>query len=548
METKAQGAGAEKVLGPGDVRVGRVLRRIVIVASSVSMALALLALAGWVTGELLLASVRPGFIPMAPNTAAAFLLLGATLCDVRHRTKLPRVVALVIMAIAVHALLIGRGASRGQLGPFPLGVMSPVTAATFLVAGAALFSLSTQRLRPWAVPFALLTGTVGLTSVLGYVYGSPLLYQGSVIPLALTTGASFLAIGVALVARLGPRAWPTQMFVGTSVRARMQRVFVPVVVLVTLAQGWLAILIASGPLSHPALFAAALAAASVPVVVFAISRLSRRIGGVIERSEDERRHAEEQRARLEERERSASALARQKEDLTRLVVHDLKNPLSTIVMGVDLLSTRFSGDKDASDLAREVLAAADAMDRMTLDILDISRSEDGALLPRRQPVDLPALLDRIVRSMRLRLRARGTEVVISSSLAQPQISADPQLLQRVVENLLDNCMKYAPPARPIIVSVQEAGQDWVDLLVSDEGPGIPPEARAQVFEKYSRLERDAAQGVRQSRGLGLAFCRLAVEAHGGRIWVESNDPIGSRFCIRLPRTAASGSPSRTSPA
>jgi signal transduction histidine kinase len=311
-------------------------------------------------------------------------------------------------------------------------------------------------------------------------------------------------------------------------------VFVPTVVLLTLVQGWLALMIASLPVHNPAVLAAFLAALTVALVTLLVSKLSARIGAVIEDAEGRRLKAEEQRARLEERERATAALARQKEDLTRLVVHDLKNPLMTIVMGVDLMTARVRGDDRFAEIAGHVVAAAQSMDRMTLDILDISRSEDGALLPRPQPMDLHGLVADVVASMRLRTTERHTEVTVTPTGSGPVILGDPQLLQRVVENILDNTLKYAPAGRPIRVDLRDVSGAGVEIRVSDEGPGVPPESRERIFERYARLDRDEGCGARQSRGLGLAFCKLAIEAHGGRIWVEENQPRGSRFCIRLP--------------
>ncbi len=299
--------------GSGDPAPGRsivLLRRVTVAASLAAMALAALALAGWATGNLRLASVRGDFIPMAPNTAACFLLLGAALLGRSSRPGFPRAVAFAVAAVAAHALVVESvesggpgGGAGGRLGPFPLGVMSPVTAAAFLVAGAALFAQTLPRGRPLAGPGALCVCAVGLVTTLGYAYGTPLLYEGSVIPLALSTGASFLAVGAALLARLGPAGWPVRALVGPAPSARMMRVFVPAVVLLIVAQGWLAILIARGPLENPAVFAATLAAVTVAGAAFVVARISRRTGRAIERTGESRLLAEQRRARLDERDR-----------------------------------------------------------------------------------------------------------------------------------------------------------------------------------------------------------------------------------------------------
>jgi signal transduction histidine kinase len=112
----------------------------------------------------------------------------------------------------------------------------------------------------------------------------------------------------------------------------------------------------------------------------------------------------------------------------------------------------------------------------------------------------------------------------------PKVAADSDLILRVLTNLLDNATKFTPKGGNITLSVERTRQE-VLFAVSDSGPGIPPESRLRVFDRFARLE--SAEGVKGT-GLGLAFCKLAVEAHGGRIWVESETGYGSTFCFTLP--------------
>jgi signal transduction histidine kinase len=100
--------------------------------------------------------------------------------------------------------------------------------------------------------------------------------------------------------------------------------------------------------------------------------------------------------------------------------------------------------------------------------------------------------------------------------------------------LLDNCVKYSPAGSAIEIEVRTESDGFLELRVKDQGAGIPPEFRSRIFEKYVRLERNMQTAAHRSMGLGLAFCRMAAEAHGGRIWVEENQPRGSCFCVRLP--------------
>jgi two-component system CheB/CheR fusion protein len=107
------------------------------------------------------------------------------------------------------------------------------------------------------------------------------------------------------------------------------------------------------------------------------------------------------------------------------------------------------------------------------------------------------------------------------------------LLRRILENLVDNALKYSPAGGAIHLEARRC-EDTIELRVRDEGPGIPRCAREKIFQKYMQLDQDVLVQHRPGRGLGLTFCQLAAEAHGGRIWIEDNEPRGSTFCVRLP--------------
>ena len=223
---------------------------------------------------------------------------------------------------------------------------------------------------------------------------------------------------------------------------------------------------------------------------------------------------------------------RQKEELSALVVHDLKSPLTAILCNIQYLVTKAKLADDDRDALREVLSAADAMHRMVVNLLDISRSEDGTLVPKLTEVDLVALIEEIC-AVAMR-RSEERKLKLTNEVSVRTVRADSDLLRRLIENLVDNGLKYTE-AGAIQVRAQLCGDGSVEIRVSDEGPGVPEEDRERIFEKYVQLDRDAgAQAARSSRGLGLAFCRLAAEAHGGRIWVETNHPRGCSFCVRMP--------------
>jgi signal transduction histidine kinase len=227
---------------------------------------------------------------------------------------------------------------------------------------------------------------------------------------------------------------------------------------------------------------------------------------------------------------------RQKEELTQLVVHDLKSPLTAITGNVDFALSEPGMPPDSRAALGDALGAAHTMLRMVMNLLDISRSEDGALLPQIEPVELAELLGRVRRRMERQAAMRKQELRLEVP-PELRVHADPDLLRRVVENLIDNSCKYSPQKAAIRIEAAALDDDGgeCEIRVRDEGPGVPPALRERIFEKYVRLVGDEEPGTRTSRGLGLSFCRMAVEAHGGRIWVEDNHPTGAVFCVRLPR-------------
>jgi len=238
---------------------------------------------------------------------------------------------------------------------------------------------------------------------------------------------------------------------------------------------------------------------------------------------------ERARAALERTNRELQATQRLKDDLTAFIVHDLKNPLTTIMALTDLIE----GD-EALDVgqvqadAGEIRAAAERMHRMVLDLLDLQLAEDGSLELDFASVPVAELLDEVAGSVRR--RAPGVEVGhVPGGLT---VRGDRSYLFRMLVNLVDNCVKYGPRDGRILLRGAEAG--GVRISVEDEGPGVPEDLREIIFMKYSKLERDAGRRASDSRGLGLRFCRVVVDAHGGRIRVEDAEPRGARFVVTLP--------------
>ncbi len=231
------------------------------------------------------------------------------------------------------------------------------------------------------------------------------------------------------------------------------------------------------------------------------------------------------------------AQQRRRDELAGFLVHDLKSPLAAVLGNAEfLLDSRAAPADDVREATRDIVEAAETMLRMVVDLLDVGKSADGQLVPRKTPFEIASFMEDIRQRAAARAALRKQTVAVDPGESL-RLSADRELLRRVIDNLLDNCFKYTPAGGTITIGwrVEIAGE--VVIRVRDEGPGVPAELRERIFDKYFQLDRDVAQHSRTSRGMGLVFCKAAVEAHGGKIWVEDNQPKGSAFGIRLPPTA-----------
>ncbi|MGH7529544.1 MAG: ATP-binding protein [Gemmatimonadales bacterium] len=278
-------------------------RRAAAVATSLVAIHGIVVLTGWWVGWDPFVRPSPTFIPMAPSTALAFLVLSLALLIQLSRPRaaplryLATLIPWTVATTAVLNLAVPAGLDRwlggatGAFGPVVLGVMSPVTAAA-LVPLALAIAASGARLR-YAGVLATLAAIVGATVALGYAYGTPLLYGSATIPVALPTGLSLLVLGIATVLQAGPRVWPVEPLLGESPRARLLRAFLPATIGLIVFVGFLDARFADllGP--DRVLIAAWFALASVGLVTFIVSRISNRIAGELDRAYAERHRAEQ---------------------------------------------------------------------------------------------------------------------------------------------------------------------------------------------------------------------------------------------------------------
>jgi signal transduction histidine kinase len=238
---------------------------------------------------------------------------------------------------------------------------------------------------------------------------------------------------------------------------------------------------------------------------------------------------------------SLRQLETMRRDLINMIVHDLKAPLSSILASLDYLLTGELGPLDPNQRKFLAMGYRSGHDLMMLiqNLLDVAKMEEGKMILRREPFVPLRWAENVIAPFRLLASAAKKELRLESSADIPSVEGDAALLGRVLSNLLSNALYHAQPGSgEVIVSLACQG-NHLAVAVRDNGPGIPPEDQARIFEKFVQIESRSAY-LRSGTGLGLSFCKMVVEAHGGRITVQSAPQEGSTFTFYLPLVIDAG--------
>jgi signal transduction histidine kinase len=234
--------------------------------------------------------------------------------------------------------------------------------------------------------------------------------------------------------------------------------------------------------------------------------------------------------RIKQRHDDLQSALQLRQDLSNMIVHDIRSPVSTILIYCDLLEHQMGSDMDQVQAIR---GEAQRLSSFLTDMLMMARMEHGRLMLARKKVDMNKLATAVYESYRPMADLKQIDFQMQLPESSPAIAVDENLWRRVMDNLVSNAVKFSPTKGQITLRLEDAENagSSMRLQVIDQGPGIPVEHRDTIFDKF-KIVASGRRDVKQV-GLGLAFCKMVVDAHKGKIYMEPNAPKGSVFIVEM---------------
>jgi signal transduction histidine kinase len=260
----------------------------------------------------------------------------------------------------------------------------------------------------------------------------------------------------------------------------------------------------------------------------------KRLGPAIEReleesaSRSKRRKVEEELREKEEELRLSRKMETMKDEFIGMVSHELKTPITVLMGSIYTALSEGISKEEARQLLKDAASSTESLAGIIDNLLDLSRAQANRLVIKKEPVDIAQIVHNVTDKLKGRSAIHRLVVDVPKGLAA--VAADHLRVERVLYNLMENAIKYSPRGGDVVVFAQQK-DDYLTIGVKDSGMGISAEDQARLFAPFERLETaDGIGGI----GLGLNVCRRLIEAHGGRIWVESQPGEGSTFFFTLP--------------
>ena len=509
-------------------------------ASRFCVAIGALVLLGWTFDIEVLKRVMPGFVAMNPATALLFALSGISLAIVvlhasdRRRGVVASGFATTVALVGFAELLDSAGIWHCRVDEFLFtsktlemvgglpNRMATNTAFNFLLVGLSLLLVRRLKRHVLAQALAVVVSFSALLAITGYAYGvTSFSAVGDFIPMALHTAATFLILAVGLFFAV-PDAALSEVFAADGSRGLLARRLFPLVVVITLLLGWLAVWGTRHDWFDPAL-GIALYATTLCVL----------LAGVVRWTVSSVRKLEAERAAAYAQ---VAALSRRKDEMIAVVSHDLSSPLTGFRMVIDLLREK---NEPTEDLLNLMDHSARRMVAMVRGLLDVTKLQAEETTLERSELLVSDIIRQSIEPLTINANAKHITLRLEVAPDEPELHADPLRIAQIFNNLLSNAVKFTSPGGSVTVTVEPEG-DGVTVAVRDTGLGIPKSELAHVFDKFYQASTKATAGE-SGAGLGLAIVREAVRLHGGRIEVASEVDRGTTFVVHLPRSAPAAS-------
>jgi signal transduction histidine kinase len=501
---------------------------------------------GWLTGLRALVSLLPDYIPMSPVNSAFFIVFGLYLLGEASGliSKIPKGVAFAIFGfLMLYGLLQFTGyfvnidftlsnklfPVTEKIGKFPVKHMSPYTGLLFFISGISIL-IKIQRynrnvIMNLAGGIGCIVALAGFVATLGYLYGTPFLYSGNIIPLSLRTALSFFFMGFGLIFLAGEETIFLRIFIGNTASARLLRSAIPLVVSIFIIQGIMDVILTHYYKLNEALVLVLATVFSVIASIILIINITEKIFQSANKAEKERLKA------LEELKIANNA----KDKLFRIIAHDLRSPFSSIIGFFELLTDQY--DDFTEDEKKSLLLDIRKSSEDTFELLDnlltwsITQTNGMKVLAKNINLNKIAnqqikILENIAGSKKIKL--------YSQIPADTYVFADKVMVETILRNLTINAIKFTRSEGTIFLSSQILKGE-VQIAVADNGVGI---AESDLNKMFKSDHYNSLRGTSDEKGfgLGLQICKEFTEKNGGRIWVESELGKGSKFIFTLPRS------------
>jgi len=526
------------------------MRLLVLISSIASISIGIITVLGWLTGHMLMTSILPATIPMAPSTALFFMIIGSIqliiLSPFRAR-KTQWLVTFVSSIILIYSLIIlAESLFRdnrhledfiwGNFGMFqnvPKGRMAPITAVLFILQSIALLCrriTHSSRRHWWNVSSSLgsVVLLVGFTLFLGYLHNTPILYDGFVIPMALPTAIAFVLQSISMICLCGLRSYPLRFFAGPSAYARILRAFLPIIIATSLLHDLTFMYLHTNFNINFAILSAFSALGFALILGFATFQVSRVIGNHIDHVAHEKKE-----------------LAQLKSQFLNNMTHELRTPLNGILGFTDLLLQSQLTSSQLSQL-KVIQTSSESLLGIVNNILSFTLLDRGVKAVLQSVSFSPReVIEHAIKNM---IKFKKASVVLNIHFDETfpeKIIGDRERFEQLVTQLIHNAFKFTEHGKVSVrVHTQKSltGEVHLRFEVSDTGRGISSEMRPLLFKPFFQedgsLTRNSG-GV----GIGLALSQRLAEAFNGVIEFESHEGKGSSFwCTLVFATAETSNP------